>query len=498
MKKTLLYLTAFTGGLSVLVMEILGTRLVSPFYGATIFVWTSLIAVTLGALALGYWLGGLFIDRYPTSKTFFSTVVWSGILFLLPIKLDQWVLFTTDSLGLKFGPLVSAFVLFFIPLLLLGTFSPMVIRLVTTDARSSGHSSGSVFAISTVGSIVGGLLAGFVLIPLYSITQIFTGVGVILVVLGMGGVVSGGGLDKRTWLFIFFSLILFLGLLSVSKVEIGHRNLFKVIDHKQSYLGDIKVVDLSGTEYFRCLFVNGSGQTCINEKGETDGFFQRFLRSELPKFGLSENSKVLVLGLGGGGVLSMFPREIEVDVVELDEEVVSSAKEHFFFEEHDNLTVVVDDARHYLATAQQGQYDLILENIALGNSIPSYILSSESFSDMKRLLTEDGILLAHIGSFEIDGDNIFNRAVYSTAASQFEYALALSSQPSYVSHLVLYLADNPISEDFIEEVTVVDMSYEANLVINDDKNPLEYYYLSNAISQRDSVIGLGGELFYAN
>ena len=498
MKKSLLYLTAFTGGLSVLVMEILGTRLVSPFYGATIFVWTSSIAVTLGALALGYWLGGLFIDRYPTSRTFFSTVVWSGILFLLPIKLDQWVLFTTDSLGLKFGPLVSSFVLFFIPLLLLGTFAPMVIRLVTTDARSSGHSSGSVFAISTVGSIVGGLLAGFVLIPLYSITQIFTGVGVILVVLGMGGIVIGGSLDKKMRIFILVSFILWLVLLSVSKVEVGHKNLFKVVDHKQSYLGDIKVVDLLGAEHFRCLFVNGSGQTCVNEKGETDGFFQRFLRSELPKFDLNENSKVLVLGLGGGGVLSMFPKEVEVDVIELDEEVVSVAKEHFFFEEHDNLTVVVDDARHYLATAQQGQYDLILENITLGNSVPSYILSLESFSDMKRLLKEDGILLAHIGSFDLDGDDIFNRAVYSTVASQFEYALALSSQPNQVSHLVLYLANNPISADFIEEVTTIDISYDADLVVTDDKNPLEYYYLSNGISQRDDVIGLGREMFYAN
>ena len=145
------------------------------------------------------------------------------------------------------------------------------------------------------------------------------------------------------------------------------------------------------------------------------------------------------------------------------------------------------------------KYDLILENIALGNGIPSYILSQESFSDMNRLLKEDGILFAHIGSFELEGNNRFNEALYATTASQFKHALVLSSQPDFISHMVLYLSNAPIDANFNNrEAQVFELAYNPELIATDNKNVLDYYFLPSAMYLREATIGLGSDLFYAN
>ncbi len=131
LKQLYLYFSVFISGLAVLILEVLGTRIINPFYGSTIFVWTSLITITMGALAIGYYVGGRAIDKNPKIELMSKIMFLAGVFFLIPMKIDQLVLPVTDQFGLKYGPLVASFVLFFIPLMLLGMVSPMIIRLVT-------------------------------------------------------------------------------------------------------------------------------------------------------------------------------------------------------------------------------------------------------------------------------------------------------------------------------------------------------------------------------
>ena len=107
-----LYLTLLVSGGVILVIEIAGARVLAPFYGSTIFVWSSLIAVTLGFLALGYFIGGFFADKYPKGQCFYFIIFLGGAIALLLIKLNQPLLVFSDRFGFKFGPLVATLMLF--------------------------------------------------------------------------------------------------------------------------------------------------------------------------------------------------------------------------------------------------------------------------------------------------------------------------------------------------------------------------------------------------
>ena len=128
--KTWLYLIVFLTGASVMVIELLGTRLIAPFYGASLYVWSSLISVTMIALAIGYFVGGRWADR--AKRTGLSLIIALAALFTLLIPLaTRSVLLATDPLGLRGGAFVSSLILFFPSLTMLGMVSPLAIKLAT-------------------------------------------------------------------------------------------------------------------------------------------------------------------------------------------------------------------------------------------------------------------------------------------------------------------------------------------------------------------------------
>lgn len=173
------YLTIFITGAVILVIEILGTRILAPFYGSTIFVWSSLISITLAFLALGYFLGGKIVDKKPDINLLYWIIFIAGIAILIIPKIDKFVLLKTDFLGLRFGPLISSFILFSIPLFLLGMVSPFAVRIKTKIVDKVGVTAGNLYAISTLGCLAGGLLTGFYFVPSFSVKSIVVGVGLI-------------------------------------------------------------------------------------------------------------------------------------------------------------------------------------------------------------------------------------------------------------------------------------------------------------------------------
>ena len=145
-----------------MVIELLGTRLIAPFYGASLYVWSSLIAVTMIALAVGYFVGGHWADR--SQRTGLSLIIALAGLFTLLIPwLTRPVLLMTDPLGLRGGAFTSALLLFSPSLTLLGMVGPFAIKLATSKLDGVGSSSGTIYAVSTVGSVIGTLLLGFFL-----------------------------------------------------------------------------------------------------------------------------------------------------------------------------------------------------------------------------------------------------------------------------------------------------------------------------------------------
>jgi hypothetical protein len=163
----IIYLAAFVTGAVVMSFEMLGSRYLNPYFGSGIYTWASLISTVLAALCVGYFVGGLAADRYPSTAVLGATVlIGSAYILALPVfsePLMEAVLAGFDDV--KTGSLAAAFAILFFPVSFLGMFSPFGIRLLLRSAQSSGRVSGTVYGISTAGSIVGTLGTTFFLIP---------------------------------------------------------------------------------------------------------------------------------------------------------------------------------------------------------------------------------------------------------------------------------------------------------------------------------------------
>lgn len=156
-----------------MVIEVLGSRVLGPFFGVSLFVWTSLITVTLVALAAGYAIGGRWCDRRDSPDGLYLILLAAGFLVLLVPWLKPVVLKASLPLGLRWGALASALLLFGPALFLLGCVSPYVIKLAAREMQHLGETVGAYYAASTAGSVAGTIVTGFFLIPTLGVNRIF-------------------------------------------------------------------------------------------------------------------------------------------------------------------------------------------------------------------------------------------------------------------------------------------------------------------------------------
>lgn len=176
-------LVVFICGALVMSYEILGSRVLAPNFGSSVFVWGSLISVFLGGLSTGYYLGGKLADVRPSTRKLGSIILLPGLMFLaFPLygtAVCDWI-FGMD-LGIRMSPLLASLVLFFLPSVLLGMVSPYTAKLMICSLHTSGATVGMLYALSTFGSIVGTLFTSFYLITVAGVTKLIMGQGVVLV-----------------------------------------------------------------------------------------------------------------------------------------------------------------------------------------------------------------------------------------------------------------------------------------------------------------------------
>ena len=177
----------FLSGTACLVLELAGARLISPFYGSSIYTWSAMITVTMVALALGYAWGGRRADRQPYLLLFARLLTAAGLTVAAVPWLRVPVLRASLPLGVQAGAFASAAALLGPALMLLGALGPIAVRLTATGAFDSGRKSGDAWAVSTSGSVLGAVLTGFILIPHLPISQILFGTALLLLLLGALG-----------------------------------------------------------------------------------------------------------------------------------------------------------------------------------------------------------------------------------------------------------------------------------------------------------------------
>ena len=193
----------FISGSVVMILELIGSRIVAPYLGTSIFVWSALIGIILAALSLGYYLGGHFSKTNPNIEFLSKTLLFGGLAILLITIIREPVLRLSMELGVKAGAVVATLSLFTLPSIIMGMVSPYAIRLKTQDIKEAGEVAGKLYALSTVGSIIGTFLAGFYLIPTFGSQHILFGLSITLILVSFLS-------NKR--IFSLFILILAIGI----------------------------------------------------------------------------------------------------------------------------------------------------------------------------------------------------------------------------------------------------------------------------------------------
>ncbi|MEW6569746.1 MAG: fused MFS/spermidine synthase [Nitrospirota bacterium] len=172
----------FVCGTVVMSFEILGSRVLAPNFGSSVFVWGSLISVFLAGLSAGYYLGGKVADINPSSRKLALIIIAPAVLLItFPLygaPLSDWI-FMKD-MGIRLSPLLASMLLFFVPSVFLGAVSPYTVKLLICSLHTSGKTVGTLYALSTLGSILGTLLTSFYLITVTGVKSLIMAEGVIL------------------------------------------------------------------------------------------------------------------------------------------------------------------------------------------------------------------------------------------------------------------------------------------------------------------------------
>ena len=390
--------TAALCGALVMVLEVLGSRVIGPFFGVSLFVWTSLITVTMVALAAGYAIGGRLSDRKSSPDWLYGIILLSGILVILVPALKGPILQISLPLGLRWGSLISAFLLFGPALFLLGCVSPYVVKISAREMHNIGRTVGSFYAISTVGSVAGTLLTGFVLIAYLGVNQIFLLTGSLLITLSVAYFL----LFRRKWaaaLAVIFPFLLLPHEIHVVKVMPDGTRAERIAD-RDTFYGNLKVVEYSyGAIRNRELLIDGQVQGGADMGSGLSIFEYPYLLQFLPYALNPDGRNCLVIGLGAGLIPAWYTAQgINTEVVDIDPAVIELARNYFGF--NPAIPVHVEDARYFLINAAQ-RYDYIILDVFNGDTTPGHLLNVEAMRLAKQRLTPNGVLAVNlIGSLK--------------------------------------------------------------------------------------------------
>jgi len=419
----LIYLVAFVTGAIVMSFEMLGSRYLNPYFGSGIYTWAALISTVLAALTAGYFLGGWLADRTASANVLGTSVVIASVyLLVLPRFSDPLLdLLLADIDDVRVGSLVASLGILFFPVTLLGIYSPFAIRLMLRSPETSGTVSGTVYGISTAGSIVGTLGTTFFLIPTI-------GTRAITYTLGAAGIACGlvllalPRLARRhknlgATLAALISIAAFASPMAHADVlldeSIRASMLAKPdgrIAHVQSSYNDI-YVNKRRSDLTMSFQLKGWNYTeSVSNLRDPDDLVLRYAQTMTIATAFpTEPKKILMLGLGGGSLstyLGRFMPDAAIDTVEIDRRVIDVAKTYFGIRETERVRYFDADGRVFLNRNRQ-LYDLILLDAYRGGFVPFHLLTKEFYALVKQRLTPGGAVASNVH----DGTKLYHSTV---------------------------------------------------------------------------------------
>lgn len=410
----------FMTGAVTLSLELLASRILTPYFGVSLFIWSGILSITLIALSLGYYIGGRTTRIQPGERHFTLAFLFllmptlSGISIAGSCLLYPKIFHTLGSNNLVAGAYLACMLLIFLPLIAVSAMNPLLIA-IQNERQSRGSQagdsgSGLVFFVSTVGSVIGVSLTAFVFIPnLTNFNSMLILAAILSSISLTGGLTSSGLADgerNRLLGVAGLGIVISLGLLAYApsylkkneSIRFGG-NSWTLEREYTSMFGNTKILTIvpdtgaseaSGSEKKVTYYYNdGITQNIIDPEGHSLTPFTYAL--EFLSLGLRPDAKdVLMLGLGAGIIpMRLADKGVSVDVVEINPSSIQAAEDYFGFDPS-RANVVMTDARTYVRNCPKA-YDVVLIDMSHGDGLPEYLLSREFFTDVRSCLTRDGI-----------------------------------------------------------------------------------------------------------
>lgn len=453
-----LYLVAFIEGGSVMAIELAGAKMIAPFFGTSLFVWASVLAITLGGLAAGYFAGGWATYRFsPLRLLFWELLIGTLLIALMPFVAVKFMS-VTGGLGLRLGSLFSSFSFMFLPLFCMGMISPTLIQLQNRELKGTGKTAGTVYAISTLGGIIMTLLMGFYFLPEWGIRLSVFFSAALLGTMAILVVIIGKKYKAVSAVATFILLVLFLASAKTfSDANVAGKYLYR----GEGILGQITVVETRTTPPIRTLFINQIPQTQVDPTDLPASLWKYPHRIAMIASMKPVGSKALLIGLGGGNIaMELKKMGFSVDAIEYDKRMPELAEKYFGFKP-EGINVYVDDGRHFIRSTEQ-KYDLVVIDVLNGEVQPHHMFTMESFEEMQRIMQPEGLLIINNQGFLLGEHGLGARSVYRTLAEsgfKVKYYFAGDEKNSGDIHFIASPSDFGLSLDPPENINACCKSY---------------------------------------
>jgi spermidine synthase len=452
----------FITGAVTLSLEVLASRIMTPYFGVSLYIWAGILSITLIFLALGYQFGGQISQRRDKNRLPYALLaapLWAALSIVLATAIYPVVFPLLTRINLILASFLGGTILLALPLVVLSAMNPLLIALGRDDKSAGDAGAGRVFFISTVGSVAGVVLTAFLVIPHLTNFRalLWLSLGLGLVVGGMSYLNREVAASQRRRLIAGGIIVALLsgGLLAGQRPyfkllagmsDIGEN--FEVLAEYTSVFGNIKVLTVypegEGRKPARAYLQDGIIQNMVTADGQVldhTAFMTRLIGAYAPS---AHNA--LVLGVAAG----MIPRYLQqkglkVTAVEINPNSLAAATEFFDFDPRE-VEVHVEDARTFVRR-HRNAYDLVVTDLFHGDCTPDYLLTVEFFREVQAALRPGGVVV--INTYFDPNNERVNETILATVAAAFPHVLELRSPSSagLVSSACMVAGNVPLSPE---------------------------------------------------
>jgi predicted membrane-bound spermidine synthase len=489
--------TVFIAGMTTLAAEFGASRLLQMRFGSVNIVWAVIIGLILVYFAVGYAIGGKQADRSPFPQTMFNFLAWGGLLLgVVPILAQPILLVSASAMeNLNLGVVAAAFLgtlaLFSLPVTLLAMTTPFAIRITLKNKEQAGDVAGKLYALSTVGSVLGAFLPTLLLFPLVGTSRTILFSGLLVLIVAIGGLWISGEKKKSLWFSIAAISLLVFALFGDFHVKDSPGQVYET----ESQYNYIQVQEINGFTQLRLNDGQGVHSIYHPEQLFYNGPWELFLVGPFfnPDYNPENLDHYAIIGLAAGTsarqAYAVYP-SVDIDGFEIDSEIVRVGREYFAMDIPD-LNVYVEDGRWGLEHSTR-IYDLIAVDAYRPPYIPPHMTTVEFFQIAYDHLTKKGVLVINVG--RAPGNRDLINGLSTTMATIFP-SIHIMDIPGTLNSMVFATRQPTSMEDFIANfnrfqgnreihpLLVSAMSsaianaqpeHETTQVFTDDKAPIEW------------------------